>query len=115
MEETRRWLWLGEFGGHLICGNGFTWGKERDGAPCVCVLGSVYHIYMKDCKLELFFWLSCVCSLVPYPMLKVNLKKDLILSFRRMQNTVFQKLFPLMKGAEYLVPAGVVWVYTISA
>lgn len=83
--------------------------------PCVCVcFGPNFPPLYERLRIGIFFWLSCVCSLVPCPMLKVKLKKNLILSSRRMQNTVFQKLFPLMKGAEYLVPAKVVWAYTIS-
>lgn len=83
-------------------------------ALCVCVFWTQFSTSLWKIENWNFFWLSCVCSLVPCPMLKVKLKKNLILSSRRMQNTVFQKLFPLMKGAEYLVPAKVVLAYTKS-
>lgn len=34
--------------------------KERDGAPCVCGLGSIYHLCMKDCELELVLAFMCL-------------------------------------------------------
>lgn len=50
-----------------------TWGKEMYGVPFVCVFGSIYHLCMNDCELELVLAFMCLqFGAIPHAKSKIK-------------------------------------------